>query len=139
MLDVKVNSIVLIDDSHTDNLLNEQVIYKANLAHEVIVFDNAEESIDWLQTSDDFGGYPQPALILLDINMPWMNGWDFLDAFEDLPAYQKQNIVIVMLTNSLNQTDWERAQASGLVTGFMTKPLTIEALHKVILTTFEFF
>lgn len=63
-----------------------------------------------------------PNLIFLDINMPLMNGWDFLEAYGDLPDHKKAGKVVVMLTSSFNEEERERAEAYDPVAGFLTKP-----------------
>ena len=72
-----------------------------------------------------------PDLIFLDINMPVMDGWEFLEAFSKL-TYDK-NISVIILTSSINPEDKERAKTYDVVKGFMSKPLTGDKLDQVLL------
>ncbi|WP_232341324.1 response regulator [Hymenobacter ginkgonis] len=93
---------------------------------------NGQEALDVLATSCTTPDAPTcPALILLDVNMPVMNGFEFLTAYRQLPLAQQQAIVIVMLTTSLHARDVERAQELP-VAGFLNKPLTADKIAKIL-------
>jgi CheY-like chemotaxis protein len=77
-----------------------------------------------------------PDLISLDINMPGMDGWEFLEEFKKLPTHQKIKTVIIILTTALNPLDKKRAESIQEVNGFMNKPLSILALQEQIKTLF---
>lgn len=127
----KINSIVLIDDSEADNFLHKKVIRNSNITEDITVFKNAREALDWLSTPDEIGVYPGPDIVFLDINMPGMNGWEFLDAYSNLSGKQLANILIVMLTNSTNPADRKKAEKIEMVGGFVNKPLTVEMLNGI--------
>ena len=76
--------------------------------------------------------YPQPDLMFLDVNMPAMDGWQFLEAYEKLTEAQRSRLVVVMLTTSINPDDEEKAKSNPLVDGFENKPLTGEELKDII-------
>lgn len=71
-------------------------------------------------------------LILLDINMPVMDGWEFAEVFSKLEENQKEKIVIIMLTSSLNPDDKERASKLSVISGFQHKLLTMEGLTAIL-------
>ncbi len=121
---------MLIDDNIHDNFFHERVIRKADAAAVTIVRRKASDAIeDLIKMSSSDPQYPE--LIFLDINMPGMNGWEFLDQFKSLEK-DKQRPVIVMLTTSSNPDDRRKAEATGVVVDFRSKPLTRDVLEALI-------
>lgn len=127
----KLNCIVLVDDDEPTNFLHKKVIDRYGCTERVVVFQDASEALAFLAEKTE-GVYAQPDLILLDINMPGMNGWDFMKAYVNLPADQRGNIVVMMLTTSLNPADRQRADAEKDLSGFLSKPLTKELLKGIL-------
>ncbi len=127
--------ILLIDDEESNNFLNKMIIEQTGIEVFVQETHNGIEGLEFLTCTGKFSNekkFPQPGLILLDINMPLMNGWEFLDAYNKLPDEQKGKIVMTMLTSSLNQDDIDKATLNNNVIGFISKPLTIKKLNEVI-------
>jgi CheY-like chemotaxis protein len=127
----KLNTILLIDDNQPTNFFHELVVKKADCAKECIAFQSGIEALEYLKTRVN-GDYPQPDLIFLDINMPAMNGWEFLEEYNQLDKNQQGKVVVVMLTTSINPDDKEKASSIVEISGFMNKPLTVEMLNEEI-------
>lgn len=129
----KLNCILLVDDDEPTNFLNQMVIEELDITEHIRVAQNGQQALSYLKkTGIGDEQFPLPDLILLDINMPAMNGWEFLQHYSNLPAHQKANVVIVMLTTSLNPDDRAKAQEISDVTGFETKPLTVDKLQALL-------
>ena len=136
----KLKCILLIDDDEATNFLNKIIIERANLTEHIQVAQSGQEALDYLTNQGDFleegKGYPQPDLIFLDINMPAMNGWEFLDEYKKLRDEQKARIVIVMLTTSLNPDDELKARKIPEISNYKNKPISQEMLREVIYENF---
>ncbi|GAB5562786.1 MAG: response regulator [Synoicihabitans sp.] len=127
----KLNCILLIDDDEATNFLHRLVLEDYGCAEKIMAVQKAEEGLKYLTTSKaDI--FPQPDLIFLDINMPGMNGWEFLEAYEKLETNQKGGLVIVMLTTSLNPDDEAAAGSKEKVMGFLSKPLNEAKITKIL-------
>lgn len=127
----KLDCILLIDDDIPTNFYNKKVIEKLNCTNHIEVCTSAEDGLAFLKSKFKDGLPPQPELIFLDINMPTMDGWEFLDEYESLPEPQKGKVVVVMLTTSVNPDDEKRALEKG-IKGFARKPLTANILQQLI-------
>ena len=136
-----LNSILLIDDNPHTNFFNKKLIGKLGIVKEVFVAENGQLALDYLTNQGQFASngnvYPQPDLIFLDINMPVMDGWEFLEEYAKLPKEQKGNILIIMLTTSPNEEDEKKARSFADVHDYMRKPLTAELLTELMKTYFK--
>ncbi|CAA0095092.1 Response regulator rcp1 [Zhongshania aliphaticivorans] len=127
----KLKSVLLIDDCKATNYIHRLIIEKYGFTESITEFMNGREAMDYLTTAVD-GVFPQPDLIFLDLNMPVMNGWEFLDEYKLLPKEQHAGVVVVMLTTSLNPDDESTANTIEDVNTFSSKPLTMEKLDSVL-------
>jgi CheY-like chemotaxis protein len=127
----KLNCILLIDDDEATNFIHKLVIKKADCAKEVVTMESGYDALDYL-TKTKNGVYPQPDIIFLDINMPAMDGWEFLQEYAKLEEDQKGHVVLVMLTTSLNPDDEAKAKNINHVNGFKNKPLSTEMIMDII-------
>jgi CheY-like chemotaxis protein len=117
----KLACILLVDDDNTTNFVNRMLLEDLAVTEKVIEAKNGQEAIKFLQEQSQNNGCPQ--LILLDVKMPVMDGFEFLEAYEKLEFEQKESIIIVMLTTSLHPRDVERLQHLP-IKGYLNKPLT---------------
>ncbi len=127
----KLNCILLVDDDDGTNFLHKLIIKQAGVAEQVEVVLNGEEALNYLAEAVE-GTKPVPDILFLDINMPLLNGWEFLDEYTKLSADKKVNTKIIMLTTSVNPDDAKRARTYDSVSGFKSKPLDDEMLNEII-------
>ncbi|MDH5531731.1 MAG: response regulator [Paracoccaceae bacterium] len=117
-----IERVMLIDDEMVDQMIYKRVIHRSQLVRDIVTFGYAEDALAYLRDPAS----PPVDLILLDINMPRMNGFEFLDAYGADPGPGASAVVITMLTTSLTASDRARAEKSELVREFFNKPLTGE-------------
>ena len=130
MINNKLDTVLIIDDSDADNFLHKRLIEKSGIVEQIVIKKNGFEALDYLTTPID-GVYPCPELVFLDINMPGLDGWGFLEEYLLIEEYKKAEIIICMLTTAYSEKDKERAKKYGLVDGYIGKPLTKDKLMKI--------
>jgi len=122
---------LLVDDDEAVNFINQMVLKRLDCAEEIDIAENGMEAIHYLEKR--LGeGIPQPDLILLDINMPLLNGWEFLEKYQQIKEQMQRTATIVMLTTSSNPDDRMRAERIEEVRGFINKPLTVEKMEEIV-------
>lgn len=127
----KLNCILLIEDDAATNYLHTRVLKMAGCTEQIATADNGQEALKLLHTLAS-ENKPAPELILLDINMPVMNAWEFLEAYNRLPENEKGSTKIIMLTTSLNSDDEVRAGAMPGINGYYMKPLDSTMLDEIL-------
>jgi len=136
----KLNCILVIDDDEPTNFFTRIILEEANCCNHIKTVQSGQEALDYLAQSEKPGAdpnlYPSPDLIFLDINMPAMNGWEFLDEYRNLSIAPQHKMIMVMLTTSLFPEDKAKAGRSPEISGFENKPLTLDKLERILKTYF---
>jgi CheY-like chemotaxis protein len=133
---VKLNCILLVDDDEPTNFLNRLAVEEVECTQTIKVIPGAREALDYLacagQSEPLNKDCPTPEIIFLDINMPAMDGWEFLQRYEALPDAHKSSIIVIMLTTSFNPEDELKARKIPSVKEFRNKPLTPALLKDIL-------
>lgn len=125
----KLTCVLLVDDDTTTNFVNQMLLEDLAVTDKVIVAHNGRQALEMIKSQCDQGGCPE--LILLDINMPVMNGFEFLEAYGQLAFGHQQSVVIVALTTSMNPGDMDRLNTFS-TQGYLNKPLTREMVDAIL-------
>ncbi len=129
----KLNCILLIDDDLDDNYYHQLIISEMGIANHIDTVGNGIEALNYLKKENQI----PPDLIFLDINMPKMNGWEFLEQYKHLGEVQKAKVVIMILSTSANPDDIKRSKEIQEVTGFESKPLSKELMTEILKQHFQ--
>lgn len=121
-------NIILIDDDNMFNYLHRKVLEKTGCFNVINTFENAPDALDFIQDTAN----TEAAVILLDINMPGMNGWDFLKALAALPETITARYKTIMLSSSISSEDVKQSQQYPHVYGYLFKPLDVEMLTDIL-------
>lgn len=130
-----IKKLLCIDDDKTTLMLIKMVTEKASFAKDVITALNGREGLEYYhnllkEPQDKREDYPQ--LIFLDLNMPVMNGWEFLDEFVENIYPQFPDTKVVILSSSANPVDKERAKQYPIIIGYISKPITADLLKMLV-------
>lgn len=121
---------MLIDDDDIFNLLNSKVIENSGMGSEIVIFTSGQSALEEIQKRLN-DPTTLPDFLFVDIRMPGMDGFEFLEAFHQLPGTEWHRIHIFMLTSSLDERDQEKAHRYPQVMGFFSKPLCQETLEEM--------
>lgn len=125
----KINIACIIDDDPIYVFGTKKIMQLSNFCESIIVFGNGKEAHDSLKATI-LADEPQPDVILLDLNMPIWDGWQFLDEFVKIP--NDYPITIYIVTSSVDPADVQKAKKYDAVSNYIIKPITVAALKKIL-------
>ena len=121
---MELKTILVVDDSNADQFLSQCIIEEYDPSIEVLQALDGKQALDMLDSLET-----PPDLILLDINMPRMNGFEFLDVYDQQDG--EKSSVVVMITSSNQERDKKRAEKYKCVSMYLNKPLTLQYIEEI--------
>jgi CheY-like chemotaxis protein len=137
----KIKSILLVDDDEITNFINQDIIEGMQITDHIQVCEDGKIAMDYLEKAyAGVEGYVKPDLIFLDLNMPVMNGFEFLKAYQSTFPENDRCKLVIMLTTSLRDQDVDQAiDLKLVVTDYMEKPLSTEKVASIMKQYFDFY
>ncbi len=127
----KIHNVTIVDDDKLFAFITKKAIESTNLVEQIRIFGNGLEAITFLMDSIN-NHEPLPDIILLDLNMPIMDGWQFLEEFIVLPPRLNKKILVYVVSSSIAEQDIERAKALSSVSDFIVKPVSKDKILHVL-------
>ncbi|MBA3970986.1 MAG: response regulator [Bacteroidetes bacterium] len=129
----KLTCILLVDDNPADNTFHKINIKESGTCEHVEVAADGKKALEYLiHSSEASNDFPKPDIIFLDINMPKMDGFEFLEEYKKLDDKIKSRVLIIMLSTSLNPDDQKRALLYDEIVEFQNKPLETGTLKQIV-------
>lgn len=125
-MESKVETAYIVDDDPVYVFGLQKLISLNRLCNDVIVFQNGLEALNRIKSFESL-----PDVILLDINMPVMDGWQFLEEFIQIEPLLKKKITIYMVSSSIETEDYERAKSISQIRNYITKPIKLSHLAEI--------
>lgn len=122
---------IVIDDSKLDCFIAEKIIRNTGRSETIKSFVQATDALEFI-TNSPVAADDLKTILLVDIHMPLMNGFEFVEAFEKIPKERKDNYIIYVLSSSINENDLNRVRYYSSVKQFLNKPLTSNTLTTLL-------
>lgn len=127
----KIENVCIIDDDHIFVYGAKRLMQEISFCDNILVYDNGQEAIDGLQLLRE-QGKTFPSIIFLDLNMPILNGWDFLDDILNTSHHELMNTAVYIISSSVDPRDLVRIKDYSVVKNYILKPITAEDLELVL-------
>lgn len=122
---------LILDDDPISGLINELAVNETVGKWSTRIFSDPEACLEFIRTEKHVGDFH--TCLMLDINMPKLNGWQFLDRLQQLPKQIQSQYSVVIVTSSLDPADREHAEMYPIVCGYLTKPVTGPLLNDFLM------
>ena len=120
---------MFIDDDSATNYYHEHILNEYSLCEKYVFFSSVEEALAFFEKNQDCPNFNAPDLIFSDINMPRLDGWDFVQGFEKLNSQHETKVY--MLTTSSNPYEMQKIEDYKVISGYKEKPLSKEMLENI--------
>lgn len=128
----KINTFCIVDDDDIYRFTTSLLLKKSDMVNNIIVFPNGLKAINFLK--DEIGNIENiPDILFLDINMPVMDGWEFLEEYLLIRHKMPKSVVIYMVSSSVDEKDVLRAKSISELSGYLVKPISSQNLMEIIL------
>lgn len=127
----KIETVCIIDDDPIFIYGTKRLMAEVDFCENVLVFENGQDAVDGLN-SITASGEKLPSFIFLDLNMPIMNGWEFLEDFVKIPNHNRNKVTIYIISSSVDPRDLERIKTYKVVNNYILKPISTEDLRSVL-------
>ncbi|WP_269240129.1 response regulator [Flavobacterium limnophilum] len=126
-----LDTILCVDDDPITLMLSKMVINKAAFSKEIITAKNGEDALNHFKTINNNPNIKKPQLIFLDLNMPVMGGWEFLNTFSTADYSEYNTIKVIILSSTIDPEDLKKAKKYPMVLDFLSKPISKEMLEYI--------
>jgi CheY-like chemotaxis protein len=128
----KIQRIIMVDDDPYSQMICNHILRKVAGGIEFLKFTLPEKGIEYIESAYNIAANDCPTILLLDINMPIMSGWDFLERYDKAESDIKNQLTIYLLSSSIDQHDKARAAENKYIKAFLTKPFRKEMVETIL-------